>query len=331
MLTHLKPNYTKNALLVDGYLRANFKKNLIKDISQTCQLFYDHLFYFQFDHIAIQDLRLGRGDEDSMVWANNGKSEWNHRGLTFKCHTYSNCLYLQTCCPKNCKSFRFVFEMYCDDLNQGSVGCANIDTVGDADYYDVWLMDIPQRLPEHITSLSLKVYIDLMFMKYIDDKPNDIYKEMKLSQNIKFVWKIDDDLANKFRNAEVGEIFYSDMFGNNNEKNKRNQYGFVLKFEPKQSIGSHRLSLYFVMAPKHIGDLFADVTLNNGIECEQRKDVLYSINGQTFVWIWTQKYGLKELLKVSNEFSVELKIQSVRDLEGQIVDKSMWSEYGIVL
>ena len=315
MLTHLREYNKINDLLIDGYIYEQYGNHITDDVSKICQQYYDNdeIFTFTFDHQAISKL-----DYDQKLFANNDTVKI--RGYTFRCFIqkmtwgkpYRLRMKRQDKLPSNCNKTQFYYETYCVELRDGDVGFRRrYDYHKGTQTFELGAFSIPKHV-EH-KQLHFRVYAVFMFIRYNDDTPDDIYRDIKLSKNINYKWKIDDELADKFINARKGQRFYSDNFGNINDEENNNvmdQFSFCLQFIPKieRKAGGHSLLVRFNALPWNLSKVYGDVYLNNGQKENVVTNAEYGVCSWQYVYI-TEANDIQDLLSKSREFSVKIDIK----------------------
>ena len=178
-----------NELLITGYIRIHCKKDVIKDITQICQLFYTELFFNSFN--------LSQMNEDmEKIY---GDKTFNIDGFPFKCSLsydpeyYEYDLYI--CCkdiPK-LKQCDIYHEVYINELKIGRKGFRRHKQFNDG--INNWLMSVGRDIidkykKESVDQITLQFCVDILYLRYKDDinesKKDKIFEECKINKKIKY-------------------------------------------------------------------------------------------------------------------------------------------------
>ena len=281
MFTHLK--HINYRTIVDGYIRENYGDNFVNDISHLCYKYFNEIFLLTFDEKAIKKIKF-------MIDNNNkkekafGNGTINIRGIDFKYYIFRP----ERCYPPRCyvkivpcngtnrysPDFCLVYEIYSPELKIGEAFHRKFNEIRRKESAKKFprvrfdekskkyimhmrlaeILDDVRTDLEYLETLTFWLYADFAFIADNNNKLK-IYHDIKLSRSIEYKWEIDDNLADKLINAKQGDVFYSDNFGNGEERNVYNQYGLYLELIPKCKNGGYRIE------PKYRSLLLLNVKL----------------------------------------------------------------------
>ena len=312
--------------MISGYIRENYNHYFLSDISRICEDYYDDIFHCRLDY---NYRNIFYSEKVKIV----GKDTINIRGIEFRCCIERNALYLQTTkkFPENITDYTMIYYMYCPELKIGNTGKGiNWKECKEAEHQKVWmlnLIDHQVKISKDINSLSFDIYADFTYISYDNDKPDDIYHDIKLNESIKYQWKIDEELCDKFRKADKGEKFFSDGFGYEYDiEHVDVHHVFYLLFVPDTG-NEHKLELGYNILPKGVKKIHCNVEMKDG-----RREMNESVRYSVILWDTKQLVGYDDINKWFGKetmFTVTIEITKVIDLKNNVIPKQNWKLFGI--
>eukprot|EP01083_Nonionella_stella_P145409 455600_1 len=199
-------------LLVSGYIRRHIDV-AHADIAQLCFVFYDEVIHWAINIHPLED-------RDYYFIASK---PFYCQGVKFICTldpdaTHNNqkgyaIVYVRATLDKSIKSIKFYFRMFCQEKAALFQRVVKLTHASASE--DFWLIIECNQFKQ----MHLSHHIDMLQIKYTDDSDTqDFNKPIVMKKALRFEWKIDRALLDKFMNATAGQYFVSDTFDsvNNN-------------------------------------------------------------------------------------------------------------------
>eukprot|EP01084_Bolivina_argentea_P187529 323000_1 len=177
--------------------------------------------------------------------------------------------------------------------------------------------------------LSFAVDMNILYIKYKDNK---LYKPLhfiKMCKEFKKEWIINEDIINEFKNYKCGKIYQSETCGLGNN--------FCLACFPNGACQSQKESLIFGVNVIQIYHKIAVIGMyivlkenEKGIECNAEIEFEPVADGASYYW-GMDEFKTKWLNDVSLlHFSVLMNVKYIIDKDGNEIAKDQWNLYGIV-
>ena len=322
-----------NNVLVFGYIRLNYKKYICIAIKNLCVEYSNKIINFK---IKIKEFNKCKNDFEKVILKNTEINILGNKLMFYIQRDYfEQKEYDLWCYIDNNQKETYItqidvyYEIYCNDLKLNNNGCIKIDIkkIKQKKNYDSYIISFSKKLLKNlvknkIMNLSLKFYLDLLYIKYTDNKLqiNNLNK-YKLNNCFKFEWNINYDLYEKFKNWNNGETnFFSQNFGFNNDP--FSSFSFCLRINPSKS----ELSLHCITIPNNIKQINCRVELLH-------ETYIRISNHTMFNKEWWEEIYINYLVKNKNkpiEFNVNIIINEIFDLNDNCIDISEWNNYNII-
>eukprot|EP01083_Nonionella_stella_P156157 505302_1 len=340
---HLKRhNHKDTAILIYAYLRQYVALDIIPDIINVCQQFYEPLFIWDMNHdVRLKQLQNPKIAESSTIQSKT----FSYNNIRFKLLVYPNDTYEGSghgvtqfecnvlSCPNCIESFTIYCEFFCLETGVEHKSTVIFQRLHVDPPYELFVLKKVQRLSDFfgLKQITFGLYFDVLSIQYNDTYDMGRYlkylRHPKIDIELESEWFINENMVDIFKTCANGQCFYSDSFGVSNN--------FCLVCFPNghdfRTIGNLALGIKLLTLPWKVSRILIDYKLKVSYDGSEAKSFSVSsttgLSYRSCIKGWrngTFTRGMLNSVDSVMSFGVSIQVTEMYDLNSESIDKSKW-------